>query len=182
MRLISIVTATCLALLTACAPTDYAERTETVERTLTVCEIDRDNRRFAVTGDGQRFVLRVSDEVINFDQIEVGDKLNIEYIESIAVGMAAPDDTGETIVVEGALAAPEGAKPGVIGGEILSAVVEFISYDKRSHIATVQTASGDILSAKVKPEMRSFAAARVPGDRIVIEIATGMAVAITPAS
>jgi hypothetical protein len=182
MRLIPMIATAVLVFVTACGPTDFAERTETVERTLTVREIDRGARRFAVTGDGQRFVLRVSDAVVNFDQIEVGDKLNVEYVESVAVAMASPEDTGETVILEGAATAPEGAKPGIVGGEIISAVVEFVSYDSFSHIATVRTASGDLLSSKVQPEMRRFAAARVPGDRIAIEIASGLAVVITPAS
>jgi hypothetical protein len=181
MRLVSIIATVTLVLLTACGPTDFAERTETVERTLTVREIDHEARRFAVTGVGQRFVLRVSEAVVNFDQIEVGDKLSIEYVESVAVAMATPEDTGETVVLEGAVAAPEGAKPGIAGGEVISAVVEFVAYDSNRHIATVRTASGNLLSSKVQPAMRRFAAARVLGDRIAIEIATGLAVAITPA-
>lgn len=182
MRLIPMIAATALALVAACGPTDFAERSETVERTLTVREIDREARRFAVTGDGRRFVLRVSDAVVNFDQIEVGDKLNVAYVESVAVSMATPEDTGETVVLEGSAIAPEGAKPGFAGGEIISAVVEFVDYDPASHFATVRTASGNLLSSKVHPEMRRFAAARIPGDRIEIEIASGFAVAITPAS
>ena len=182
MRLISILAAVTLAFLTACGPTDYAERTETVSRTLTVREIDHEARRFAVTGGGQRFVLRVSEAVVNFDQIEVGDKLNIEFIESVAVAMAPPGDSGETITVGAAESAPEGAKPGIVGGEIVSSVVDFVSYDSTSHVATVRTASGSLLSSVVQPELRRFAAARMPGDKIAIEVATGLAVAITPAS
>jgi len=181
MKLTTLLAAAAFAALTACAPADFAERSETVERTLTVREIDRENRSFAVTGDGQRFNLTVSDAVVNFDQIEVGDKLNVTYVESVAVGMALPEDAGETITLEGAAVAPEGAKPGVVAGNVLSTVVEFMSYDSDSNVAIVRLNDGNIYAAKVSRELRAFAAARQPGDRIAVDIASGFAVAIEPA-
>jgi hypothetical protein len=181
MKLTALFLTVALVGLTACAPTDYAERAETVERTLTVREIDAEKRSFAVTGDGQRFNLKVSDAVVNFDQIEVGDKLNVTFTESVAVGMAVADAVDETIALEGAVVAPEGAKPGIIGAEILSTVVEFISYDADTNVAVVKLTNGDIYAAKVSRELRSFAAARQPGDRIAVDIASGFAVAIEPA-
>lgn len=180
MKLTTLLSAAALVVLTACAAPDFAERSETVERTLTVREIDTENRSFAVTGDGQRFNLTVSEAVVNFDQIEVGDKLNVTYVESVAVGMALPGDAGETIALEGGISAPKGAKPGVAGAEILSTVVEFVSYDPESKVAVVRQKDGDIY-VKVRRELRSFAAARQPGDRIAVDIASGFAVAIEPA-
>jgi hypothetical protein len=110
----------------------------------------------------------------------VGDKLNVTYVESVAVGMALPSDDGETVAVEGGLSAPEGAKPAAAGFEMLSTVVEFISYDPSSKIALVEREDGSIFSTKVSRELRSFARARVPGDRIAVDIASGFAVAIEP--
>lgn len=181
MKLIKLFSAAALVALSACAPTDFAEQTETVERTLTVREINPENRSFAVTGDGQRFNLTVSDAVVNFDQIEVGDKLNVSYVESVAVGMALPEDTGETIALEGGVLAPEGAKPGIAAGEVFSTVVEFISYDPETKVAVVRLNDGNIYAAQVRRELRGFAAARQPGDRIAVDIASGFAVAIEPA-
>jgi hypothetical protein len=182
MKIIHFVFAAALFVVTACAPPDFAERTDTKERTLTVREIDRVNRSFAVTGDGQRFNLRVSDAVVNFDQIEVGDKLNVTYFESVAVGMALPEDDGETLALEGVVFAPEGAKPGIAGADLVSTVVEFVSYDPKTKVAVLKTMEGNIFAAEVRRELRKFAAARVPGDRIAVDIATGFAVAIEPAS
>ena len=182
MKLAALFSAATLIALTACGSPDFAERSELVERTLTVREVDEGNRSFAVTGDGQRFNLRVSDEVVNFDQIEVGDKLKVQYAESVAVGMALPDDTGETILQNGIVVAPQGAKPGIIGADVISTVVEFVSYDPKTKIAIVKLNDGSFYSAKVKRELRSFAAARRPGDRVVVDIAFGFAVAIEPAT
>ena len=181
MRLSHLFLAAGLAALAACGPTEFAERVDTIERTLEVREIDRENRSFAVVGDGQRFNLKVSEDIVNFDQIEVGDQVLVEYIEAVAVGMADPADTGETYAVDGVIVAPEGAKPGIAGADVVSTVVEFVSYDPASKVAVVRLPDQSIYATKVRRELRRFAAARVPGDRIAVDIATGVAVAIVPA-
>jgi hypothetical protein len=173
--------AAALAVFSACAPTDFASNTETKERTLTVREIDPATRTFAVTGDGQRFNVRVSDAVVNFDQIEVGDRVNVVFTESVAVSMALPEDTGETVAVTGVAAAPVGARPGIASGQLISAVVTFVAYDPRSHSVTVRNQAGELLIAEVPRELRRFAAARQPGDQIEVALTETFAVSVTPA-
>ena len=181
MRLKILLAAATFALLSACAATDFAENTTTLERTLTVRDIDRENRSFDVTGDGQRFNIRVSDAVVNFDQIEVGDRVNVAFTESVALSMALPQDPGTTVEITGAAIPPVGARPGAVAGELLSTVVTFIAYDPRSNSATVRTQDGRLLITSVEPELRRFAAAREPGDRVAIEMIEAFAVSVTPA-
>lgn len=182
MRIFPILAALSALIVASCGPVDVAERTDAVSRTLTVREIDRDARSFDVTGDGQRFTLRVSEAVQNFDQIEIGDKLNVDYVESVAVSMADPEDAGETLALEGAATAAPGEKPGIAGGEFVSTVVEFVSYDPGTKNALVKTSDGDFFATKVPREMRRFAKSRVPGDRIEVDVITAMAVSISPAN
>lgn len=181
MRLILSLVAVTLAALTACGPTDFAENTTTLERTLTVRDIDRENRSFAVAGDGQRFNVRVSEAVVNFDQIEVGDRVNVTYTQSVAVAMALPGDTGETAALSATARSPVGARPGAFSGQVISAVVTFVAFDPRSNDATVRTRDGRLLITRVPPELRRFAAARQPGERIEITLTEAFAVAVEPA-
>ena len=171
-----------LLVVWACGPVDVAERTETVSRTLTVRDIDRETRQLTVAGGGERFTLRASEDVRNFDQIAVGDKVNIEFIESIALEMAAPADTGEAIALGGAAIAAEGQKPAAAVGGVVSGVVQFLSYDRSRQTVVFRTLSGDVFTTKVAPEMRNFAASREPGDRVVVTYSTGLAVSVTPAA
>lgn len=173
--------ASLMTIVMACAAVDSAERTETLTRTLTVRDIDRDARRLTVTGDGQRFVLRASEDVRNFDQIAVGDRVNIEYVESIALQMAAPGDPGTAVAVGGAAVAAEGQKPGVAAGSAISGVVQFLNYDRVKQTVLFRTQSGDIFATSVAPELRSFAASRQAGDFVAVTYATGIAVGVTPA-
>src|SRR6056297_4005571 len=99
MRLKVPLVAATFSVLAACGPTDFAVTETTLERTLTVREIDRENRTFSVTGGGDRFTIRANDGIANFDQIEVGDRVNVTFTRSTAVAMALPADTGETAVI-----------------------------------------------------------------------------------
>jgi hypothetical protein len=181
-KLKHMLAAVVLATLTACGPTDFAEDATMLERTLTVREIDRDARSVAVTGDGQRFNITVSDAVVNFDQVQVGDRLNVRYRESVAVSMALPGETDETLAVGAAVTPPQGARPGVAAGQAVSSVFTFVSYDPCSNTATLRRSDGALLIAEVPRNLRRFAAARQPGDRVVVDLTEAFAVSIEPAA
>ncbi len=182
MRLKSSLVAAILGALAACGPTKFAETGTTVERMLTVREIDRESRSFSVTGGGDRFTIRANDGIPNFDRIEVGDRVSVTFTQRTAVAMALPGDTGETAVIGAEARRMPGQRPGVLSGQALSAVVTFVSYDPRTNDATLRTRDGRLLIATVPAELRRFAAARQPGERIVVELVEAVAVAIEPAA
>ena len=182
MHLKLSLAAAALAALAACAPTEFAETTTTQERTLTVREIDRENRTFSVAGGGERFSVRANDGIANFDQIEVGDRVRLAYTQSVALAMALPGDTGETLAIGADARRAPGARPGVFSGEAFSAVVTFVAYDPRTNDATLRTQDGRLLVTNVQPELRRFAAARQPGERIAVEVIEAVAVSIEPAA
>lgn len=171
-----------LAALAACGTTDFAETGTTLERTLTVREIDRENRTFSVAGGGDRFSIRANDGIPYFDQIEVGDRVNVTFTQSTAVSMALADDTGETAVISAQARRALGQRPGAFSGQAISAVVTFVAYDPRTNDATLRTQDGRLLFTSVPVELRRFAAARQPGDRILVELFDAVALSIEPAT
>lgn len=59
---------------------------ETHKMTATVTGIDADNRKVTlVTPDGKKTTVKCGPEVINFDQIQVGDQLKIRVTQELAV-------------------------------------------------------------------------------------------------
>lgn len=182
MRLRHAVLVGTLAALAACGPTDFAETATTLERTLTVREIDREYRTFSIAGGGERFTIRANDGIANFDQIEVGDRVNVTFTQSTVVSMALPGDTGETAVISAEKRRASGQRPGAFSGQALSAVVTFVAYDPRTNDATLRTQDGRLLITNVPVELRRFAATRQPGERIAIELVESAAVSIEPAA
>lgn len=159
----------------------HAQRSEAVTLVGTIEAIDTEQRLFKVSGDDLSVVLRAGPDLRNFNRMEVGDRVTLEYYEAMAVGIADPEDPGTGIGEVMIERAPEEAKPGMKAFESLATVVEFLSYSDETHIAVVRTESGETQRVLVPQEMRAFAAERRPGSRIVLVVDRALAIAVTPA-
>ncbi len=160
--------------------TTFAERSETVSLSGTVESVDEVNRLFKVRDGRTAVVFRAGPQVQNLAQLSVGDKITLDYYESIAVGIADPSDPGTAIGEVFVGTAMPGEKPGGGAVGIASAVVEFVSYDAATERATLKLNDGTVETVAVAPEMRAFAAARTAGDRIVVAVDRAVAVSVTP--
>lgn len=85
--------------LTVCGPTEFAETGTTIERTLTVREIDRAIRTFSVAGGGERYRIRANGGITRTDLIAVGNRVNATYTRSEVVSMALPGEAGDAAVI-----------------------------------------------------------------------------------
>lgn len=167
--------------LTACQPTDVDSAKRSVDEfsaTGTVREIDPINRRFVLRIDEQILTLRANEAVAVFDILEVGDRVRVAYQESIAVDMADPNAPSETNVdTAGSAFVGEG----LVGrGEAIveTTVVEFVSFDADSNIATLIDPDGDRFTLTVNSEFRPFALSRTPGERIQVTYSIALAVSL----
>jgi hypothetical protein len=167
--------------LSACTPPESAGYEESVSLTGTVTSIDTASRRVVIEGPERTVLFRVSDEARNFDQVEVGDRVTLDYVESVAVAMADPEDSGEPLVDVFGVRAPEGQRPGMAGAMIGTVVVELVDYDPRTHVARIRGPEGNVTPVNVAPELRRFAATRQPGDRVLVLVEEAVAVNVTPA-
>jgi hypothetical protein len=170
--------------LAACAsepppPPQSAARETVITRTATVVDIDRVSRQVLLRGqEGNMLSVTAGPEVRNLDQLEPGDVVRFDFYESVSVSMADPSDTSppEGTVVTGR--APEGARPGAAAGASVRMVVEFISYDPATTIATFRTPDGMVQTAKVSPELQGFAAGLNSGDRVDLTMTEAVAISI----
>ena len=182
MKLRLLLAAVAATLVGACVQdVTTAGRSETIKSTGTITEIDKEARRFVVRGNGKLTTLRANEQVRNFDQLEVGDRIDFEFTEKVAVGMADPSDSGELAGLAYGSVAEPGQRPGASAGGIATFVVDFLGYDPASNVATIRTADGAVEEVIVQPEMQAFARARSPGDRVVVAIQTALAVSVEPA-
>jgi hypothetical protein len=148
----------------------------------TIREIDKENRRFVLRIDGQTLTMRANEGVINFDQLEAGDRVRVEYFESVAVSLGSPDDLAAPVGGALTVLPPEGALPGMLNLGTVTTTAEVISYDRRQHVALLRFASGSEEFVAVPRELRAFAAARQPGDRVVITYDVASAITVEPAT
>ncbi len=100
--------------------------------------------REVTLGDGAGNTRKVTagPEVVNFDQIAVGDTVYVDYAEELVVYLPAegePDANGAAVV---AARAPEGAKPaGLMGGSI-EVTADVSAVDLEAHTATLKFPDG----------------------------------------
>ncbi|MEM6422186.1 MAG: hypothetical protein AAF698_06325, partial [Pseudomonadota bacterium] len=78
---------------------DVAARKDVKQTTAVIETVDHETRQFLLTLEsGRTLSLIAGPEVTNFDQIEDGDRVSIDFVEAVAVTMAEP-------AAEGAIAA-----------------------------------------------------------------------------
>jgi hypothetical protein len=160
------------------APTS-ASREDTVTDTAQVRGVDQNTRQVLIrTEDGEEFTIVAGPEVRNLPQLQIGDTIKVTYYQAVAVNLTDPSDTTQPSATTVIGRAPEGAKPGMAAASTVNAVVEFVSYDPGTHVATYLAADGSPQSVVVHPEMRDFAAGLKPGDKVNATITNAVAVAI----
>jgi hypothetical protein len=155
-----------------------AERDATFTTVGTVREVDRANRRVVLRIEGRTLTLRANEAVPAFDIVEAGDRVRVTYTEAVAVDMALPGDTGERQVTAAGGVFVDSGTVGRASAGVMSGVYEVVSYDRRTNKATLINPEGETVVVDVARELRAFARARVPGDRVLITYAIGTAIAL----
>lgn len=156
-----------------------AERSITIEAEATVQSVDTDTREIVLENNmsGDTEVIVAGPEVINFDQLEVGDTVKLVYTAGIAARMAAPGELDSALEVDGQ--AMEGEKPGALAGTRVTLILEFMSFDPDTSIALVKDSTGMEQSIEVDTEAgRDFASELSAGDKVALTFVEGIAVGI----
>ena len=149
--------------------------------TATVEAINQETRQVTLRDDvdGTVFSVTAGPEVRNLAQVAAGDRVQIDYYQSLAVNMADPADTGEPAAAAVAVRAPDGAEPGALAATSTSLVVTLISYDRSSGLATFRTPDGLTRRTVVPPNLRTFAESRSPGARVLVTMTEALAVSVS---
>ena len=156
-----------------------AERSVTIEADATVKSVDPDTRLIVLQNSetGEEETIVAGAEVVNFDQIEEGDKVKAVYTLGVAANMAFPGEVDSMVELEGRAA--EGSTPGVAAGTMVTLILTFVSFDAASSIATVTDSSGTEQMIEVETEVgREFVEQLSPGDRVALSFTEGLAVGI----
>lgn len=149
---------------------------ETHKMTAKVIAVDAAARKVVVSQDGKETTLKCGPDVINFDQIRVGDELKATVTEELAVSMAtepAPPSDGAAAVVA---LAPKGAKPGGIVAATVQVTAKVTAIDLKNHKATLQFPDGTSRTVAVRPDVDLTQ--RKVGEQVVIRTTETLAVSV----
>lgn len=146
--------------------------------TAEVVGIDRVDRSVLLLGpEGNVVEVEVSHAARNFDQIEVGDQVKIEYYESVALYLGKhgekPDASADLVAGRSA----KGDKPGgiVVEAVDISATVQTIDRAKRT--VTLKGPDGKSVTTKVDPSVKAFDTLKV-GDTVHARYTEAIAISV----
>lgn len=184
-----IPTALLFSLLAVSNIAGAQDSTETMERpslsasrsamvTAVVEEIDHETRRVTLKReDGAHISFTASDDVRNLGQVDVGDVLVAEYVESLSVQVFPNDGMEPDAAAAAAVArAKEGAKPGFAAMEqsVIVTTLESVNLENNTFRLKMPDGSINEYTARVPENLRRV----VVGDLVVITVTDAIAVVV----
>ena len=183
MNRISLLAAA-LPLFTACSTLGTEDKTEpgaiaveTIRMTATVKGVDQRNRRVTLAGqNGKRTTYKVGKGAVNFDQIKVGDHVNVTLTEALAVFLR-PQGTPPSVGEGAAIAlAPKGAMPGGMIATTTEVTASVVAVDAPSRHVTLKLPDGRKRMVSVNPSIDLTQI--TPGSAVTVQVADELAIAV----
>lgn len=177
-KVIFFITAIFFSIVLVVNAQEGVELGDTVSVTAEVVSIDKKARTVVVRGpEGNEVEIDVPEEARNFDQIEVGDQVNVTYYESVALflGDAGTQPAADADVV--AARTKKGEKPGgvVVETDEISALVTAI--DRDNHKVSLKGPKGKTVTINVDPAVNDLKNIKV-GDSVHARITKAIAISV----
>jgi hypothetical protein len=161
---------------TAIETADGAIIVDTFTTTAMVTGIDAARRELTlVTPNRRREKYKAGPEVVNFDQIRIGDRVTAVLTEEVAVALGkggAPIGTSGS----GVALAPVGSKPGGVMVDTSEITAKVTAVDAQKHKITFELPDGTTRTVKAGRKI-DLSAVR-PGETVTIQVGEGLAVTV----
>ena len=167
------------AVLAASAP-GQATMAATVNVSATVESIDKATRQVTLRGpQGKLHTVTAGPEVRNFDQVKVGDVVNVRYMEALTLTLKKDGKELRSLTEPpGAARAPAGARPGGVVANQTEVTADVIAVDAKTQTVTLKGPNRTV-DLKV-PDPGQFKLIKV-GDQIQAVFTEAMALSVEPA-
>ena len=143
----------------------YADRART---TATVKAVDREKRTVTLEGSGGRTVtVNVPPEAQNFDRVQVGDKVNVEYLDAVALFVRKADGRPAASDVSEVRLAPKGGTPGGVMVKVVEVTARVEGIDHGTRKVTLRGPEGNTRVFTVDPRVQRLDEVK-PGDEVVV--------------
>jgi hypothetical protein len=152
----------------------------TVQATATVMAIDKATRTVTLKGPQRTVDVVAGDEVKNFDQIKVGDVVNVTYVEALTLELKKTRNKLDMKAETDAVRAAPGATPGGAVGRQITALCDVVAVDPKKSTITLKGPRGNVMDLNVRnPE--HFKVVK-KGDQVEVVYTEAVAMTLTPAA
>jgi hypothetical protein len=149
----------------------------TIDVSARVTAIDKVNRTATLLrSDGEKITVKVGPEAVNFDQVDVGDWVNLTVVEEIVIYL---NEEGEPQSNESAglvASAPKGAQPGGVVAETTQITGTVTAIDPKKRTATLQFEDGTTKTFPVRSDIDLTK--RKVGEQVVFRVTEMIAISV----
>jgi len=146
--------------------------------TAKVVHVDYIDRELGLLGsDGNVVYVEVGKEARNFDQIQVGDMLNVKYYESVALFIGK---SGEKPEASSGVVAARSAKGDMPAGAVVETddvSAKITAIDRENRTVTLELPGGEMVTKKVDPGVKAFETVQV-GDSVNVRYTEAIAISV----
>ncbi len=144
-----------------------------------VIEIDYDNRFVTLLGEGGQSVrLHVDESVTNFNKTRVGDQLEVDYLESIAVYVQKSGEEVPSMSESGGLSlAARGDKPGLLATDTVHIVAKVLAVDLKARTVILRGPDNINRKLPVDDSVEGLENVNV-GDEVVARYTMALAISV----
>ena len=157
-----------------------AAAVETLKVTATITAVDKATRDVTLKGpQGNELTVTAGPEVKNFDQLKVGDRVDLNYVEALTLELKK----GGGLVVQrtekaGAAGAKPGEKPAGAVGRQVTVVADVVAVDAAKQVVTLKGPQRTVDLKISDPEQFKRIA---KGDQVEATYTQAVALAVMPA-
>jgi hypothetical protein len=150
---------------------------ETYKSNATVTGVDAGARTVTVVcPDGATATFKAGPEVINFDQIHVGDQVNATLTKELVVFLRKPGEPAVDGEAAAIALAPQGAKPGVVMANTMEVTAKVGAIDLKRHEVMLLFPDGTAKTVPVRPDV-DLTKAKL-GEEVVIRTTKAVALMV----
>ncbi|MBT9540841.1 hypothetical protein [Thiobacillus sp.] len=188
-KLYSVVCAAVLSLSASVASADSATLPskvviDSITGGATVTAVDKANRTFTLTAkDGKAHTFTAGPEMVNFDQINAGDKVVSTYAQEMSISVNKMGGAPKVEEKERVVRAAKGDKPSIIVANSTEVTGVVTAIDQKARTVTLKGPQGKEATFPVKEGVKGFSN-MAKGDNVVISYTEALSIAVvapTPA-
>lgn len=150
---------------------------EVIKLTGTVKAVDLEKKTATVEGSGGRTVVVNAKNARNLDQVKVGDKVNLEFVEELALFVRKADAPPSATEAQMVALAPKGQKPAGLMAETIELTGNVESIDSKKRTIAVKGPAGNVRTFKVDKAVKNFGQIK-KGDQVVLRFTEAVALSV----
>jgi hypothetical protein len=129
--------------------------------------------------NGRKVTLTVDKSAVNLPQVKVGDIVQMDYLESVAISVVGPGETPEAEGGGMVAVAPRGQKPGGIVAHSVQVTAQILKIKAKQRKVLLKWPDGTTKWIKAGPAVKHFDRLKV-NDQVVVTYTEAVAIDVKP--